>query len=155
MKGISPLIAVILIVAVTVGVGGLLSVWFSSLTSTQTETVSSSTDKAAKCAASALIVEEVRYKTGHNLVNVTVFYKTGTEPLRNLSVSVTGGGRTNTSSVLYTTSDFSAGQSEAFQINVSGGATIPPDLVTASAFCQTTYSITNSCKSGSACMKQS
>jgi flagellin-like protein len=155
MKGISPMIATVLLIAFTVGVGGIVSVWFSSLTSSQTGTVSSTAEKSAKCDGSSLLVEEVRYKSGHNLVNVTFRYNTGSEPLRNITITVTGGGLTNSSSTLYTTSDFVLGQTDSVQINVSSGATIPPEIVTVRGVCQTDRPVSGDCSSGQTCMKPS
>lgn len=49
MKGLSPLIAVILLVAFTVGVAGILSIFFSSFTSTQTGTLEKGGTGLAEC----------------------------------------------------------------------------------------------------------
>ena len=56
MKGISPMLATILLVAFTVAVGGIISVWFSSFTRTTTTNVESSSTNQTKCAATYIDV---------------------------------------------------------------------------------------------------
>lgn len=163
MKGISPMIASVLLIAFTVAIGGFFITWLSSTTSIQTTSVGSAGEKAAQCGTTTIVVKEVRYSTSSSRVNVTVIHSSGVEPLRNVSVTVTGGGISNSSddsissgviskNVRYSSSDFKPGQSEAFSVTVTGGALIPPDLVTASAFCSTTYGLTADCKKGQSCM---
>ena len=154
-KGISPMIATVLLIAFTVAVGGILSVWLASLTTTQTGTVGTAGEKAAQCGATSISVREVRYATGQTRVNVTITHSTGTQALRNLTISVTGQGRTNTTNATFTTSDFTAGESYAESVNVANGASIPPEIVTVRALCQTTYALSAECKSGQDCMKGS
>jgi FlaG/FlaF family flagellin (archaellin) len=157
------MIATILLIAFTVAIGGIISVWMSGLATTQTTTVSSTTEKQIKCAASTLAVKEVKYLAGTNLVNVTVTYQSGTENLYNLTIEVSGGGATSrnqtasASSWFTTTADpFEPGESFAVTINAgldSPGASIPPEYVRAKATCQSAVGIIGECKSGDVCMK--
>lgn len=158
MKGISPLIASILLIAFTVAVGGLLSVWFSTLTSSQTQTVQSSSESLAKCSSTSLSINEVRYVASGSsrIVNVTLS-SSGTQSTKNVTISITGGGGTTNSIKFFnaTADDFLPGAIFATSINTTGGALVPPEIVSVSAMCQGQYAIASSCKSGDACMKPS
>ena len=151
MKAISPMIAVVLLIAFTVAVGGILSVWLSTLAQTQTSTVSSGTDKQVRCSASSLEILEVRYPTGSgtSAVNVTVRYSSGTETLANVTVEVTARGAIAQAS---NTAAISPGESK---VVVVANANFPPEFVSAAGICQSTVSVTNECKTGQPCMKGS
>ena len=75
MKGLSPMIAVVLLVAFTVGIGGILSLWLTGLTTSQTQTVSNSSNAAIQCTPS-LVITKVRVppasQNNAGLLNVTV-----------------------------------------------------------------------------------
>jgi flagellin-like protein len=146
-KAVSPLIAAVLLIAFTVAVGGIISLWLSSFTQTQSGMIEKSAEKTTKCAATSLQIREVRYGSGR--VNVTVIHATGSEGLRNLSVSVLGAGISNSSDVRYTSADFTPGQVEAFSVIFAAS----PEWVTASAFCQSSYPIITECKPGQVCWK--
>jgi flagellin-like protein len=165
MKGVSPMIAVVLLIAFTVAIGGIISIWLTSLASTQTSTVSSQAEKQIKCASSTITIKEAKYTNMSSLVNITVTHETGTEKLYNLSIEVSGGGFTsrNMTTGAYaggiyafnTTGDpFERGASIQLSINTSiGSATIPPEYVRARVYCQTDIAIVAECKSGQSCMK--
>ncbi len=167
MKGVSPMIAVVLLIAFTVAIGGIISLWLTSLTSTTTSSVSSSAEKQIKCASSTMTIKEVRYSTASTIVNVTVAHETGTEKLYNLSIDVTGGGATSSNmttaatgsrtTYFNTTADpFEQGESASVSINtVIGGATVPPEYIRARAYCQSDVPVVAECKSGQTCMKGS
>ena len=142
------MIAVVLLIAFTVAVGGILSVWLSNLTTTQTTTVSSTTDKQVKCSASSLSVAEVRYPTGisNGFVNATVRYDSGTETLSNVTVEVSGRGsvQANTS-----VEPLNPGESRVVQVSP---ANYPPEVVSARGFCRDNVPIIGSCKAGQPCM---
>lgn len=146
-KAISPMIAVVLLIAFTVSVGGILSVWLSSLATTQTTTISSGTEKQVKCAASALKVAEVRYPSGtsRGYVNVSVIYNSGTETLSNITVEISGRGAVDSVS-----STGAVVPGEVRTVNTT--ANYPPELVSARGLCQATVPIVGTCKSGEPCM---
>ncbi len=150
MKAISPMIAVVLLIAFTVAVGGILSVWLSTLAQTQTSTVSSGTEKQVKCSASALKISEVRYPTGtgNANVNVTVVYDSGRETLSNITVEITARGNI---SIANSTGAVQPGEARS----VSIAANFPPELVSARGLCQGAVPIIGTCKSGESCMKGS
>lgn len=53
------MIATVLLIAFTIGVGGILSVWFTSLTTTQTGLAGATAENRTKCAGSYIDVYEV------------------------------------------------------------------------------------------------
>jgi flagellin-like protein len=59
MKGISPLIATVLLIAFTLSVAGLLGGWFSGLTKTQTETIEKSSGETMNCTGSLVSIVDV------------------------------------------------------------------------------------------------
>jgi len=151
MKAISPMIAVVLLIAFTVAVGGILSTWLSTLATTQTSTISSGTEKQVRCAASALKVSEVRYPTGTSRgagVNVTVVYDSGTETLSNITVEVTARGVTD---IANSTGTVVPG--EARVISITGN--YPVEVVSARGLCRDNVPVIATCKSGETCMRGS
>ena len=170
MKAISPMIAVVLLIAFTVAVGGILSVWFSTLTTTQTTIVGSATQNQIVCASVDLAIREVRLNiTNPNpgsiisgkYVNITMKYDSGTAILTpNVTGEVIFRGERNTTTV---TKDLSPGESYVISVNVSrttftnstvnGGITGVPEVVRIRTWCQnTSVSIIAECKSGQPCM---
>ena len=59
MKGISPLIAAVLLIAFTVAVGGIIATWLTSFSKTTTAGVESSTKGATGCAEAYIDVVSV------------------------------------------------------------------------------------------------
>ncbi|HDM05824.1 MAG TPA: hypothetical protein ENG34_00925 [Candidatus Aenigmarchaeota archaeon] len=64
-KGISPLMASIILIALTLAVAGILGSWFTSLTKTQTEQVEESTVEQVNCTSALLDIVDV------SCVNIT------------------------------------------------------------------------------------
>jgi len=58
-KGISPLIAAVLLIAFTVAIATLVMGWFSQLTRTTTTTVSNKTTEAVACSNAQVSIEDV------------------------------------------------------------------------------------------------
>jgi flagellin-like protein len=59
MKGVSPLIATVLLIAFTLSIAGLLGGWLSGLTKTQTETLEKSSQETMNCTGSVLNIISV------------------------------------------------------------------------------------------------
>ena len=86
MKGISPMIATVLLIAFTVAVGGIVSIWLTGFTRTTTSSVSAGTESQTKCAATYLdlkVYSSTNRTTITNMgdqpVNLTsFFYSDGT-----------------------------------------------------------------------------
>ena len=94
MKGISQLIAAVLLIAITVAIATLVTGFVSSLTRSAQVSVENKTTEAVDCASAAISIDQV-YMVGNNTVrvvvrnsgqindiliyNVTVFNSTGSE----------------------------------------------------------------------------
>jgi flagellin-like protein len=63
MKGISAMIATVLLIAFTIAIGGIVSVWLTGLTTTQTQQVSNQSSAQAKCTPS-LSIDLVKVPSG-------------------------------------------------------------------------------------------
>ncbi len=59
MKGVSPLIATVLLIAFTLSIAGLLGGWLSGLTKTQTETLEKSSQETMNCTGSLINIVSV------------------------------------------------------------------------------------------------
>lgn len=154
MKAITPFISIVLLIAFTVAVGAVISVWFTTITTTQTSTVQSSSDALAKCASTSLTISEVRFAAAGTpkRVNVTLS-SAGNENLKNVTVTVVGGGAVTTTQRFFnaTGDDLTPGVLFATSVDATN-VTLPPEQVSANAFCQNQYAITATCKSGEPCM---
>ncbi len=54
MKGISPLVAAVLLIAFTVAIGGIISVWLTTFSKTATQQVQAATEYQIRCAVNRL-----------------------------------------------------------------------------------------------------
>ncbi len=61
MKGLSPLVATVLLIAFTVGVGGIISVWISGFTQTSSKIVSKEGETQIICSNGNIEVTTLRY----------------------------------------------------------------------------------------------
>ncbi|MFH0832695.1 MAG: archaellin/type IV pilin N-terminal domain-containing protein [Candidatus Aenigmatarchaeota archaeon] len=122
MKGISPLLASVLLIAVTVAIATLVMGWMSTtMRSTQT-TVSNKTTQATECSAAAISIDDV-YLSGLYSANVIVRNSGQTDNLQITSVqlyNVTGGNFTTSTAE----TDFDKGEVTTFAISV-GSNTFP------------------------------
>lgn len=109
-KGISPLIAAVLLIAFTVAIATLIMGWFSAFTRSTTATVSNSTTQAVNCADARVSIRDVYLQSagGSGDVNVIVENTGGS------SVSLTGLEVVNT-----TGNGFSAGFTTVGSFNKS------------------------------------
>ena len=86
LKAISPMIAVILLIAFTVAIGGILSVWLTGLQQQQTTATGEYAEKVAKCASVSLSLTnitkdlfQVSYESGtYNLTEVKIVFVNNT-----------------------------------------------------------------------------
>lgn len=158
-KGISPLIAIILLIAFTVGVGGIISLWLTGFTATQTSTVETSGERLVKCANSVLDIEAVYNTTftppkgstdANGDFNVTVVYYSGTEDLYNFTISLTdniGGVFTQSNTTKYVKNSsgtwaMNPGEKYTFILNFDENITESPiTKARVSALCQDTFTV--------------
>jgi len=85
LKGVSPLIATVLLVAITVVVGGIVAAWFSSFTKTTTEIVGESGEQQLICMNAGILLRNLRY-VDSNLVGE--IQNSGSVTLGNLKLQI-------------------------------------------------------------------
>lgn len=71
-KGISPLIATVLLIAFTLSIAGLLGGWLSSLTKTQTETLEKTSREVVNCTGAIIDIVDVSCSSTNKQFKVTV-----------------------------------------------------------------------------------
>jgi len=148
MKGLSPLIAVVLLIGFTVAIAGIISVWITGTTRTQTEIIGEQVGLQAQCVGSALKILEVRRSSGQ--VNITYALEAGTESLKNVTIEAIALGNSTRSGPFYTNATFKPGEGNSTTINIQPVG--PLELIRVSGICQDKYPITAECKQGKPCM---
>jgi len=171
-KGISAMIATVLLIAFTVAVGGILSIWLTSLTNTQTESTGTAAERQVLCARSVLGISEVtsKFGSGTDMFNITVVYNYGTEDLYYFNITFVDDMRnslTVTPNIgagknFNKTNPLQPGMMQVFNINTTdttGSVERSGDLSGASlysvrvrAICQENYPVVGECKAGQACL---
>jgi flagellin-like protein len=143
MKGISAIIASVLLIAFTVAVGGILSVWSTTLTTTQTQTVGNQTGGQIVCSP-ALIIDEARATTNVGL-NIT-YHNAGNQVITNVKVWArnTTGGISSTP-----TSNLASGEMNLTAVIISG--TI--DLARVTGTCANVVAVSAECTPADRCWK--
>jgi flagellin-like protein len=136
MKGISPMLSTILLVAFTVAIGGIISVWMSSFTRTTTSNVESASTNQTKC--SGTYIDITSFTSG----GIT-FVNRGDQTITDIRC-FTGNGTNVTGGAVASLAP-GAIQSGAFTY-VSAQGTV----VTCSGKCLS-VGVTGQCKSGESC----
>jgi len=85
-KAISPMIAVVLLIAFTIAVGGILSLWMTGFTTTTTQSVETASTNQTKCAGTYIDVVSVT-------TNAIVITNRGAQTIDTVQC-YTGGGNT-------------------------------------------------------------
>jgi len=169
-KGISSLIAVVLLIAFTVAVGGILSVWLTTLSTQQTESTEEAYDKTIKCSHVPRATEVIfRGGASGDLCNITLEYLHATEPLYNFTITFIDSDRKsyNIPAINITPQynntagqRFTPGMISVWNLNItkySGNLNTltAPSLqaIYVTAFCQVDYPVTAKCTAGDPCMK--
>jgi flagellin-like protein len=91
MKGISPLIAAVLLIAFTVAIGGIVSVFFTSFTKQTTGSVGSQGQQLITCSGAVPSVDKVSYGSGGTGVMNVTFSNPSIYNITNVSVYTTFG----------------------------------------------------------------
>jgi len=156
LKGISPLVATVIVLAFTIAVAGIVGVFLTGFATTQTSAVGGGGQKLTQCAGSALKFETVkvfcRTGAGTSWLNATVSYITGSKSLSNLSISFSGGGFTQKISNF---TEFLPGDFYAWTINLSSySVTCPVDSVRVAGTCLNETLISTDCNKGDPCYSQ-
>jgi flagellin-like protein len=86
LKGLSPLIAIILLIAFTVAVAGIISVWLTGFARTQTELVGEEAEFQLICSYAGIALSDVKYGNGYL---AGIVENVGTVVLGNISLHIT------------------------------------------------------------------
>ncbi len=87
MKGISPLIASVLLIAFTVSIATIILGWFSGFVKTTTENVSSSTEQTMGCSVAGISIEHIYLNVSGSNASVVV-KNTGYKDFSNVSALI-------------------------------------------------------------------
>lgn len=121
MKGISPMIAIVLLIAFTVAIGGIMSVWLTGLTSTQTQQVSNQSAAQVKCTPS-MTIDLVQVPSAFpNKLNITIS-NPSQQTISSLSYLVPNN-QTAANISVGATGSLTAGSVATLSINVSAAPT--------------------------------
>ena len=138
MKGLSPLIATVLLIAFTVGVGGVISLWITTFTQTSSKIVSKEGENQLICSNGAIALSSLKYCSSTsnisgiiknngriilgNITLQTVFIN-GTLISHAFNDTGTGGGSNGNSLAL------KAGQIFSFNVSLGGGSNANYDKI--------------------------
>ena len=142
------MIAVVLLIGFTVAIAGIISVWITGTTRTQTDIIGEQTILQSECVVSTLKVLEVRRSSGQ--VNVTYVLETGSEALSNITIEAIALGNTTRAGPFYINSTFKPGEGNATTLNIQPIG--PLEIVRVSGICKSKYPVSTECKSGKPCM---
>lgn len=84
-KGISPLIAAVLLIAFTLAVAALLTAWVTTFTQDTTGAIGDRSTEVIECSYAGLSVYSVSYDSANDWVNISIA-NTGTTGLGNVTV---------------------------------------------------------------------
>lgn len=127
MKGISPLVGTVLLVAITVGIGGLISFWISTFTQTTTRITAEQGEHQVLCTNAAIDISSLRYcnnnmsgiikNNGRILIgNITLQVVFLNASQLTLALNDSGGGSSGNSLAL------KSGQIFSFNQSIGGGS---------------------------------
>ena len=86
-KGISPLIAAVLLIAFTMSVAAMLTAWVTTFTEERTSSVSNRSEQVFQCSYGGLSIYDAIYHSDSNETDITVA-NTGTFDFKNVTVHV-------------------------------------------------------------------
>ena len=157
-KGISPLIAIVLLIAFTVAVGSLLSAWLGTLSGTQMEKTGEISEKQILCSRSVMDITQVKFGT---ISNVTLRHTHGTEKLYNFTITFIDDAMNShttpasNATPQYNDTDgqrFNPGSIAVWHIDTSSLTGSSLSSVHISALCQKDYPVSTKCEAGRSCM---
>ena len=136
MKAISPMIAVVLLIAFTIGVGGLVSIFVTGLTTTSTGITSNQSEALTKCAGAWINVQSVQNTR-------VIFSNPNTETITGINVVASGGNVTPSAGSL------APGATRSF--SGAGWAIDGNTSVTVRGLCQTLVTVEGKCTNAQDC----
>ena len=121
-KAISDMIGTVLLIAFTVAVGGIISIWITGFTTQSTETVTSQSNNALYCAYAGMSVSSLNYCGGYFSGIVT---NTNLKDIGNITLQIIYG---NSSSQMFKLNTSAGGaamaltprQLDSFNISIGG-----------------------------------
>ena len=132
MKGISPLIAAVLLIAITVAIATLVTGWVSSVTRSTQASVENRTTEATNCASAAISIDDVYVQDvgATATVNVVVRNTGQTDDLvvQNVTMYNTSGGSLSAATTAIPLSDFDRGEVNTFTITSAPIPTCPTNF---------------------------
>jgi flagellin-like protein len=159
MKGISEIVATVLVIALVVVIGGIVGMFVINFTKSQTGLTQHSSENMAKCGNVILTIDDVKTDADLNPVNVTFTYSIGTEDLYNFSVYIMDihANLNSTSSLspnYNATNPLRVGKHVFWSISTTGwGLYGELSNVRVQGICRTDYLVAVDCNSGESCMK--
>ncbi|HLC39609.1 MAG TPA: archaellin/type IV pilin N-terminal domain-containing protein [archaeon] len=156
LKGISPLIATVIVLAFTIAVAGIVGVFLTGFTTSQTGSVGTTGTKLTQCASSALDIDWVKIYCGTGIknANITVSYATGSRSLSNITLLAVSGG--NTSRIANQT-EMQVGDFYSWYLNITSSNPLlpcPVDSFRVTGLCLNETTIQAQCDKGDACYTQ-
>jgi archaellum component FlaF (FlaF/FlaG flagellin family) len=142
------MVAVILLIAFTIAIGGILSVWFTGLVRITGGPAEATAEKVAKCAPVHIRIEEVR---SQNITNITVIASNPS------SIDITGIRIAFDGYYVTAFPNLEAGSTNTYLINVTNvtGNLYPTNLTSVSirGLCLGEIPIEDTCSKGYICWK--
>ncbi|MDY6776593.1 MAG: archaellin/type IV pilin N-terminal domain-containing protein [Candidatus Nanohaloarchaea archaeon] len=123
-KGVSPLIAAVLLIAFTMAVAAIVTSWVTTFTQERTEQLGNRSEEMIQCSYAGINIYEATFDSQNNVTDVSI-ENTGTVDLANVSATAFAG-----SELLGTTyiSDLRAGETDTSTID---GTNQKPDTIRA------------------------
>jgi flagellin-like protein len=146
MKGISSLIATVLLIAFVVAIAGIISMWSTSLTSTQTKEIGNQSKGQTVCTMAIVIddVEVPSFGSGQYL-NVT-YHNVGDQSISGVYIDI------RNSSAINSTKATSLGPGDIAFVSI-GGQSNKTDLVRVRGVCASSIVVSDECAPSDLCWK--
>lgn len=147
MKGISPIVATVLLVAFAVAVAGIVSVWSTTLTTTQTKIIANQSKGQTVCTL-AITIDEVLVPSfgSDKFLNVT-YHNVGDQTITSVYVDIRNSSAINTTKV----SNLNAGDTAFISI---GGQSNTTDFVRVRGLCASSIVVSDECSPSEYCWKK-
>lgn len=146
MKGISSIIAAVLLIAFTVAVAGIVSVWSTTMTTSQTKTITNQSAGQTVCNPSIVIDQVYVPSSGtSNFVNVT-YHNAGSQSIASVHVEI------RNSSAINTTNAPSLGAGEIAFISI-GGQSNTTNFIRVRGLCASSIVVSDECNPSDFCWK--
>ncbi|MDY6771549.1 MAG: archaellin/type IV pilin N-terminal domain-containing protein [Candidatus Nanohaloarchaea archaeon] len=129
-KGISPLIAAVLLIAFTMAVAAILTAWVTTFTKQTTGQVGNKSQRLVACSFAGLSIYDAVYNQGNNAVTIAVA-NTGTRDLSDgVSIVVS---HNNGSAITHVMKGLDTGSVQSVSLDMWGGVSSASQLSTVRA----------------------